>query len=184
MTLSRRSFSFASLAALLGVSRAAAAAVPEAQAAADPGQAPPIPEVAAAAGPSATVTPRLARSGKQLALTIVVRNDGPGALLVQTKLGSRPAGDHALFVQVDGGEIALERQLGEVDRREMMSRMGPMPTVVNLASGQSLEVGPVLFALPARGDRFRAKGEVYGRLADGGTLPYDVSGLSVGAKAT
>lgn len=156
MTLSRRTFSFASLAALLGgpaVARAKSPAAPAttpSQPAAQ-NQAPAgIPELddppPAPAG--LRLDPVVHLEGRAVVLTLAVTNPGDLALPVLTARGSRPAGDPTVSALVDGFEVHLERELGPVDRREFMSRAGPMPVFTELQGHQSLVLGPFRFSLP------------------------------------
>lgn len=173
MTLSRRTFSFASLAALLGgpaVARAKSPAsppIPPTQPAAQ-NQAPAgIPELddhppASAAG--LHLDPIVHLDGRAVVLTLAVTNPGDAALPVLTAHGSRPAGDPTVSALVDGAEVHLQRELGPVDRREFMSRAGPMPVFTELQGHQSLVLGPFRFSLPEgrAPTSFRVTASVYG----------------------
>lgn len=177
MTLSRRSFSFASLAALLG-GRAAQAAEPSAQ------QQAPIPELADPVAPPAApkVTATLKREGDEVVLTLTVRHEGGGEeLAVMVAQGSRPPGNPVVLLT--DAEAGLARVYGEVDRRELMSRMGPLPRWANVVAGGSVEIGPYRFALPKGA---RPPATVRGQVETmGGVVPFEVKGVTwVAGQAT
>jgi hypothetical protein len=150
VTLSRRAFTFASLAATFGAKLAHAEA-PQAQA---PNAPPPtIPEVdePVAAEPaqsqfaaSATLVP-VGRG--QVELSLQIKNKG-GKTSVLVARGSRPAADPVVVVNVNGAPVELTRVQTEVDRREFMSRMGPVPRFADVKANETFALGPWRFALP------------------------------------
>jgi hypothetical protein len=159
VTLSRRSFSFASIAALFGSATSARAATPDAAQQQVQG----IPELdaeVAPAPPSARVRATIAHVGRELQLRLVLKNEGAEGLPVLVARGSSLPGSPTLTAVVSGREVELDRVYPEVDRREMMSRMGPMPKWVQLASGAEVEIGPYRYSWPS-----------------GATLPVHASGV-------
>lgn len=178
MTISRRSFSFASLAALFGA-HAAQAATPV-----DP--TPTIPEVddpqAPAADPVVKVVPSLRKEGGALVLTLAVHNGGADPLEVLAAYGSRPAVEPEVTVRVAGVEQPLVRILGPVDRREMMSRMGPMPTWASVAPGETIDLGPIRFELPRGAEPpVTVRGAIDGM---GRAHPFEAKGLTWASKSS
>jgi hypothetical protein len=125
---SRRTFTFASLAlAAAGTARAASLK----------GQ--------AATPPSSRWT--VESKASEVTATIVYTNTTGRPVSVLTKRGSSPGGDVQAVLEVDGEAIALA-EIREHDRREMMSRMGPVPQFVEVAPGADIAIGPWRFSLP------------------------------------
>jgi hypothetical protein len=199
VTLSRRQFSFASIAAMFGT--AAHAAGPSDNRAV--GQAPTIPELDAPTnivvpgyesdgGSPVVITPVLVRSGQALELTVTVRNLAAkrGQVSILTHMGSNPVGAPRLVAMVGGVTQELQQAPAQVDRRQLMSRMGPVPRYRALAAGEAVELGPYRFDLPKGAT---PPGEVSGEVhvsfaqpADGqsGAVPFVRSGLTWGSKAS
>jgi hypothetical protein len=98
-----------------------------------------------------------------------VINTSDVALDVLTEIGNRPGPDVRVYVVDDEGEdIELAEVVSGVDRRAVMSRMGPRPTYEALAIGGRLEFGKWTFALPkgAEKDAIRVVAQVTVAQAD------------------
>ncbi|MEZ4241125.1 MAG: hypothetical protein R3F59_34190 [Myxococcota bacterium] len=128
--LDRRSFTFGSLLALGGTAAAAEPPIPELQ------QAPPAARLRA--------TWALAERGERLLATLTLHNDGREPIDVMVARGSLPGP----FVQatVDGEPLTMD--LSKAKRRDLMSRVGPVPRFEAIAAGGEAKVG-FAFALAA-----------------------------------
>ncbi len=178
MTLSRRSFSFASLAALFGTSTARAAPQAQQQAAGIPELDGPPPSPA----PATKVTPSLVREGGELVVTVAVHNEGAEPTSVLVAFGARPAEAPVVTLVMGGSPIELAPVLGEVDRREMMSRMGPVPRWAEVVAGASVTLGPYRYALPKGAEPpVAVRGTLH---TAGGAVPYAHEGLTWSGKAS
>lgn len=133
MTLPRRDFTFASLALALGATARAAG----------PQQAPAEPPA-----PALEPTFALTRDGDELRVALTLTNRSEEAVEVLFARGSRPGPDLQARLEVDGESIALPEAM-EVQLRELVSRMGPIPRWEALAAGERREVATWRFALPA-----------------------------------
>ena len=144
MVTTRRTFTFASLA--LAAAGTARAADLQAQTAAPP--------------PSARW--KVDRKANEVAVTLTYVNTLDRPVSVLTKRGSSPGGDVQALLQVDGESIALA-EIREKDRREMMSRMGPVPQFVDLGPGAEIAIGPWRFSLPkgAKDERVSFVAQLY-----------------------
>lgn len=131
--LDRRQFTFAGLVALVSGTAAASDGLP-------------IPELGAP-GPTptsgATLVPVYApkRKGNELQIDLVLRNTGTAPIDFLVRIGSRPG--PALTVTLADG-TALE-EIVELGRRDMMSRIGPLPQFAPLAAGESIPAGTFRF---------------------------------------
>jgi hypothetical protein len=136
--LDRRRFTFGSLVAL--VSGTAAAST-------DASQAPPEvePEVPAPPGPVLASSWAVERDkgSRQILATLTVRNDGPEPVELMVARGRNPGA--RVTAEVDGEPLP---PVFAVDRRELMSRVGPLPRYQVLAVGEAVEIGPYRFELP------------------------------------
>ncbi len=126
------------------------------------------------------VTARWALSVSQGVLTakLTLVNASNAPVDVLTARGSSPGPNvHATL-----DDAALSRVLNDKQEREMMSRMGPMPTYTAIAAGASREVGTYTFALPAdyAGKPLRLETRVWG--AEGATVTLPVE-MVMGGKA-
>jgi hypothetical protein len=126
---SRRTFTFASLA--LAAAGTARAADLQAQSAAPP----------------AAHRWKIERRSTEISVTLAFVNTAGRPVSILTKQGSRPGGEMQAALEVDGESIALA-EVREHDRREMMSRMGPIPQFVDVAPGAEIALGPWRFSLP------------------------------------
>lgn len=99
----------------------------------------------------------------ELTVTLGVVNTGRKAVDVLAQRGSRPGAYVQAYVKVEGEEIALAEILDAAGRREMMSRMGPVPKYEPIAAGGSRPFGPYRFTLPegAEKETFRLAAQVY-----------------------
>jgi len=171
MTASRRQFTFGAL--MLALSGKAHAA--------KPGPKLPQQQQARPTDPVPTPTPLLSprwavgRKGKELHVFLALENAGdPTDVIV--KWGSRlgPSLTAAIAVEDRYQELA---QVFDVDRRELVSRMGPRPTFAPLARNGVLEIGTYRFAwvdgLPEDAVRLTLKGETADGTFELG--PQDVS---------
>ncbi|MCB9685100.1 MAG: hypothetical protein H6738_07245 [Alphaproteobacteria bacterium] len=150
MTLSRRSFTFASLVAAMSPRVAHAGkrshdAIPEVEEAQQ--------QVLAQADPSAA--PRAFEVKVQssvergvIEVSLHLTNVSDERIDVMSKVGSRSAGDVRILAEVDGQSVYLQHVLSDVDRREMMSRMGPLPRFEAVKPKASLVMGPYRFTVP------------------------------------
>lgn len=170
MTIDRRSFSFAAIG--LWLAGDAVAQDPAVQQAA-------IPEVLE--GPSLTGRFEIRKEGKEAVLTLAVTPTR--AIDVLSKRGSRPAPVVNAYLQTDAGEVELVEIVGPMDRREMMSRVGPRPTYVAVAQGQAFDLGPWRFQL-AQGltgtERVRVVAQVW---TEEGGVELTASDLAFGDRA-
>jgi len=128
---SRRTFTFASLALAAGASTARAGA-PQAQLSAP-----------APLGSRWTIE----RKPKELVVRLDVTNRTAEAIELLVKRGSSPGPDLRASLEVEDGAIALS-EIFQGDRRELMSRIGPIPQYQTLAAGAELVLGPWHFTLP------------------------------------
>jgi len=137
MVLGRRAFTFGSLAALILPSVALAD----------------VPEVEAATPPDSKKEGLDARfsvnknGDANLVIGTTLVNQGKKPMDVIVGRGSRPGPYLRAFL--DGGEPTELADVTPYDRRDMISRMGPMPVWQTLASGGEVVLKPYLFALPA-----------------------------------
>ena len=97
---------------------------------------------------AADVTPK----GDVLHVRLSVINTSEVPLDVMVELGSRPGPDLRVFLAGEAGDIELA-EITKVERREVMSRMGPRPRYEALAIGGRLEVGRWTYGLPQGADR-------------------------------
>ncbi len=142
MTLSRRSFTFASLVAALTPSAARASAPAVAEGA--PSVIPEIEEAGTAAG--LKVKAELSLDRRTVTMHLQVTNEGEDVEVLVAQ-GARAAGELKMFARVDGARLELEPVVGPVDRREMMSRMGPIARYQSLKRHESITLGPYRFQL-------------------------------------
>lgn len=171
MTIDRRSFSFAAIGLWLAGDAIAQEGVAQ--------QAATIPEVPE--GPPLTGRFGLRKEGREAVLTLAVT--AAHAMDVLSKRGSRPAPVVNAYLQTDAGEVELVEILGPVDRREMMSRMGPRPTYVAVAKGVPFDLGPWKFEIPQGlngSERFRVVAQVW--TGEGG-VEIAAADLAFGDKA-
>ncbi|MBX2803968.1 MAG: hypothetical protein KTR31_40200 [Myxococcales bacterium] len=146
----RRSFTFGSLVLALGAAGTARASdtvakkkpqlkqVPQRQAQAPaPHDGPPDVGIRATAK----------RSRSVLKVQLEVVNRQPEAVEVMVARGSMPGAWLVATIDIDGEPFELGR-IHEGDRREFMSRMGPIPRFAPLASGERHQMGPYKFAWP------------------------------------
>ena len=124
--LDRRTFTFATLLAAAGPAAAAA-----------PSQLVPAPDGAFAG------TWKVTRKGDKLRITLTVHNRSDRAADVQVQWGHQPGA--AVLAYAEGAE--LTRVLTDVERRDVMSRVGPRPVFAAVPAGQSVELAPYLFQL-------------------------------------
>jgi hypothetical protein len=128
--LDRRQFTFASLVTLISSSAAAAAPIPQQQ---------PTPK--AAGRPSLVPTYVLKRKGNEVQIHVAIRNVGAEPVDMLVALGSRP-GPRVTATLPDGAEL---EEIVEVGRRDIMSRIGPMPHYSPIAAGASVDIGTYRF---------------------------------------
>ncbi|MEQ1505487.1 MAG: hypothetical protein ABMB14_24860 [Myxococcota bacterium] len=140
LDLDRRRFTFGSLLALVAPS--AAAAIPELQAPQPP------PQLVPQAGPAPVgLRPVVAveRAPGRLYVDLALINEGSAPIDVLIALGARPgAAMNVVVVDGAGQFVALER---DIDRRELVSRMGPMPQWAPIAAHHRAELGRYAFLL-------------------------------------
>lgn len=129
---SRRTFTFASLAVAAGASTARAGQLQ--------------------AGPDLGARWSIERTKRELVVTLAVANRGKDPIDLLVKRGSSPGPYVTAALEVEEGPIALS-EIHSGDRRELMSRMGPIPQYQTLASGADLVLGPWRFTLPEGADR-------------------------------
>lgn len=112
--------------------------------------------------------------GGELVVKLALTNVSSEALDVLVARGSRPGPHLEAALQVDGEDIALAR-IDEGDRRELMSRMGPMPRWEPVAAGGRVEIGPYKFTLPkgATGENVRLTAYVE---AGGESVTFEYAG--------
>lgn len=126
------------------------------------------------------VTARWALSVREGVLTakLTLVNAGTAPVDVLVQRGSSPGPN----VRATLADVSLERVLSDRQEREMMSRMGPMPTYAAIAAGAEREVGTYTFTLPAdyQGKRVRLEARVWGE--DGATVTLPVE-MVMGGKA-
>ena len=134
--MNRRTFTFASLATF------AAAAASTAQAS-DPD-----------ANRPTTLEGRWTGKVKEGVFTLIlaVHNCGTTDLSVLLARGSQPGADVTASLATEGPPIALAEVARQVDVRELVSRMGPMPRYAVLAAAQDVEIGAYAFTLPSGAD--------------------------------
>ena len=134
--LDRRQFTFAGLVALVSGSAAAS----DVQS---------IPEVGATSGPgaAAAIVPVYApkRKGDELQIDLVLRNIGRAPVDVLLAIGSRP-GPQLTVTLADGSVL---EEIVEVGRRDMMSRIGPLPQFAPIAAGESTPAGTFRYRFPS-----------------------------------
>jgi hypothetical protein len=129
--MNRRTFTFAAL-ALAGTASAAE------------------PQGAQAVAPAAPVEGRWSVKAVpgELTVTLGLVNPGSEPVDVLAQRGSRPGPNLRATLKASGEEIDLAVILDEAGRREMMSRMGPVPEYEAIAAGGSKAFGPYRFTLP------------------------------------
>lgn len=134
--MNRRTFTFASLATF------AAAAAPVAQAA-EPANRP------------TTLEGRWTGAIKDGVFTLIlaVHNCGTEALSVLIARGSQPGADVTASLSAEHDPIVLAAVARELDVRELVSRMGPMPKYEAIAAGQDVVIGTYAFTLPSGAER-------------------------------
>jgi hypothetical protein len=132
--LDRRRFTFATLVALVSAPAAAHDEIPELQQPVGP-------------SPERSLLPvfQLRRNGSELEIDLVLRNTGTAPVDVLVGVGSRPGA--SLVVATEDGEPLDE--IVEVGRRDVMSRLGPVPRYAPLAAGGSIPLGTYRFRYPA-----------------------------------
>jgi hypothetical protein len=106
------------------------------------------PSVGVRLASSVDVTPR----GDVLHIRLAILNTSDVPLDVMVELGSRPGPDLRVFLAGEGEDIELA-EVTKVERREILSRMGPRPRYEALAIGGRLEVGRWTYGLPQGADR-------------------------------
>jgi hypothetical protein len=129
--LDRRSFTFGALLGLVSQSAAAASG-------------PAIPEIAEPTGVSGRwLRPhyRVRRKGDELLVDLTLENTGPEAVDVLVEIGSRPGARVDVMLE-DGVRL---HEIVRVDRRAMISRVGPMPRYAPIAAGRTLAAGTFRF---------------------------------------
>ncbi len=132
----RRSFTFGSLVlALTGPSAARASAGAGAAAGAETKL------------PSLKIDLSARRRGGLLIVDLTVENQEHAPVEIVTQLGSRPGAWLTAAISLSGERLELAPVL-EGDRREMLSRVGPIPQWAPLAAGKRLRMGPYKFAWP------------------------------------
>jgi hypothetical protein len=179
MTLSRRGFTFASL--IAAISPAASAAEPSPST---------IPELDEPPAPGARlqVSAAVTRRGETLEVTLQVANRGEAVDLLVAE-GSRPASRPEVFALVDADRVPLAPILGERDRREMLSRIGPLPRFQTLEPEATIALGPHAFQGPRGGARGALYGALGALLVEGslitslGEVPFRLSVASPGDPA-
>jgi hypothetical protein len=124
--MDRRTFTFATL---LGLGTAGAA------------HAGGMPQAAAPAGLRATWS--VARKGSRVLATLTLHNEGAEAIDVAVTRGSQPGP----WVTARAADEELPRILTDLERRDMMSRMGPLPQYEPVLAGKSQEIGTYTFQL-------------------------------------
>ena len=109
------------------------------------------------------VTPK----GDVLHVRLAILNTSDAPLDVMVELGSRPGPGLRVSVVGEGEDIELA-EVTKVERREIMSRMGPRPRYEALAIGGRLDVGRWTYGLPQGADReaFRVVAQVTVAQAD------------------
>ena len=126
------------------------------------------------------VTARWALSVKDGVLTakLTLVNASNAPVDVLTARGSSPGPN----VRATLDDVVLDRVLSDRQEREMMSRMGPMPTYTAIAAGASREVGTYTFTLPAdyAGKPLRLETRAWGASGASVTLPVE---MVMGGKA-
>ncbi len=85
--------------------------------------------------------------GSHLVVELGVENLGPAPVELVVRWGSRPGVTLAAQIEVAGEPLELAAVL-EGDRREFISRLGPIPEWAPLAAGKSLKMGPYRFSWP------------------------------------
>lgn len=133
----RRTFTFASLG--LAVSTAARGAIPELE---------PQLQQAPAPAPSLSASWSLSKDKDELVAKLTLANLSRDPVDVLAARGSSPAPDVTAFLEVDGEDIELSRAFTDVDRRDLMSRMGPRPRWEPVASNGKVQIGEYRFSLP------------------------------------
>lgn len=181
----RRKFTFGSLFAAFAVPAAASDTVgriaeldeapqptPQAQAQAPSPYADPAPAAAAALTPRWTVE----REKGGIKATLALRNDSDEAIDLLVAVGRRPGPAVSAFV--DGASLEA---IATVDRRDMMSRVGPMPRFALVAARAWQDVGTYRFAAAADAREVELRAWV---TVEDAPAPVElVSFVTVGAKA-
>ncbi|MCA9490815.1 MAG: hypothetical protein KC621_12890 [Myxococcales bacterium] len=153
MTLSRRSFTFASLVAAMSprVARAGKRshdAIPEVEEAQQQAAAP------SDVGERAfEVKVQSSFAEGVIEVSLHLTNVSDERIDVMSKVGSRSAGDVRILAEIDGQSTYLNHVLSQVDRREMMSRMGPLPRFEAVKPKATLVMGPYRFSVPPEARR-------------------------------
>jgi len=138
MTSNRRQFTFGALMlALSGKARAD-----------EPSDAPapqaPSPPAAPSDPPALEASYEARRVGDELHIDLSLANDGEPTDLI-SRWGSRLGPVLVAAIAVDGEQTELARVI-DVDRRELVSRVGPRPQFAPLAKGGRLDIGTYRFA--------------------------------------
>lgn len=136
----RRSFTFGSLVLALTGPSLARAEEPQRQAAVAPPRAQPEP-------PRLKIHLDARRKGQVLLADVRVENLQREPVDLVVRWGSRPGVHLDAAISVAGEPLGLAAVL-EGDRREFMSRLGPVPEWAPLAGGKSLKMGPYKFGWP------------------------------------
>jgi hypothetical protein len=124
--MDRRTFTFATL---LGIGTAATA------------HAGARPQAASSAELRATWAVK--RKGSQLLASLTLHNDGTEPVDVAVTRGSQPGA--WVVARVDGEEVT--RVLTDLERRDVMTRIGPMPKYEPVLAGRSREIGTYTYQL-------------------------------------
>ncbi|MEN0066460.1 MAG: hypothetical protein AAGA48_30265 [Myxococcota bacterium] len=139
---SRREFTFGSMILAMTGSSTARAGIPELDV---PQAAPPVREPS---GPPKIDTRfRVQRQGRRLEVFTTVTNRGRGTIEFVSARGTRPGPYVGAAITIDGHRFELPAVF-EGDRRQFITRAGPIPQYSQLLAGQSLEVGPSSFEWP------------------------------------
>lgn len=83
-----------------------------------------------------------------LTLTLAVHNAGTEPIQALVAVGTRPAPVVCASLVVGHDEVALAAAPREMDVRELMSRMGPMPSYAMVAPDSDVVIGTFAFTLP------------------------------------
>lgn len=124
--MDRRTFTFATLLGLGAAAPAAAGGLPQAV------DAPPL-----------RASWSLERKGSQLLATLTLHNEGAAPVDVAVSRGRLPGP----WVRARVGEEELAPVHTELEMRDLMSRIGPMPKFEAVLAGRAKEVGTYVFQL-------------------------------------